>query len=157
MIVLLFALALFVVSVLTDRVLHKATLAQWSFGFSCIALCMSIQFILMDLFVVLPPLELGELSFKEFYLWTIADLGGWSMCFSYVHFICASGFGVMYFLARFVDAVNPNWYGFLALVGLFSGTVFLIGFFVFFEGFALFLGIIATIIGILVGIKRLYA
>ncbi len=71
------------------------------------------------------------------------------------YFICAFASGVMFLLARFVNAVEDELYGYLALLSLVIGIVFSVGFFDFLEGVALILGILATIIGIMVGIKKL--
>ena len=151
---LLIAIALFMASVFADRVLSSDTFAQWFFGISGLTLYLSINFLIMNIFFSWDnaPIELGTI---DFFRWLVSECGGWSPALAASHFMFASALGIMFLLARFVDAVEPEWYGIGALIGLVSGTVFLVGFFIFFKWLSLILGIVSTIIGIMVGLRKL--
>jgi len=148
-------LALFIVSVFADRVFHADRLAEWSFGLSGISLALGMGWLKDYLFLGTPTLEVFESGLIEFVKWKASGFGGWSVLIATDEFCFAMAAGVMFLLAWFVDAAEQVLYGFIALLGLVWGLVFLLGFFVFFEGLALILGLVATIIGIMVGLRKL--
>ncbi len=158
-------LALFIVSIFADRVLHADELAEWSFFFSGIFLFLAVFFLMLTLFIYFigkPPSEVIESGYISFFKWMVSKAGGWSGVLAAYCFCFAMAAGVMYFLGWFVNAVEQNCCGFLALIGLEYGIIFMVGFFVFLKGLsiilrivAIILGIVATIIGIMVGLRKL--
>ncbi|UCD64155.1 MAG: hypothetical protein JSW34_01595, partial [Candidatus Zixiibacteriota bacterium] len=152
MVLALIALALFIVSVFADRVLHAGRLAQWSFGLSFFVLMMTIEIFIQDMVLDMPPQELG---FIDFMAWSAKEMGGWWAWLAMGWFVIAGACAIMYLPARFVDAVEPSILGWSLIFSSVIGAIFLIGIFAFLEKVALILGIVATIIGIIVGLKKL--
>jgi hypothetical protein len=140
------------ISVLADRFSSSDKLARVFFGFSFLPLFFLIIFVVYDLVLASAPLDLGLVdSFK----WSASKFGGWSPFIAVQYFCGAAAFGVLFGLSWFINDVETEFYGFVALFGLINGIVFLVGFLVFFEALALILGIIATIITIILGVKKL--
>jgi len=151
-ILLLVTLGLFLLSVLANRVFHTETLSKWTFGLCFLTLFLSLELFMFDLVLDSPPLGLSVIDFTK---WTVSQFGGWSPCLAALYFCGAIALGVMCLLARFVDAIEPGWYGFPAILLSVIGIVFLLGLIDFLKALSLILGIVATLIGIIVGLRKL--